>query len=543
MKKSLFTFSWLISILLLSLSTLTQGQNQINGEENQNLLGNCTSIMVGRLATTDGSVITSHTCDGLYRTWLEIFPHTKYEKGAVHSIYSGVLRPHESSWDMRNITKKGEIPEVEETFAFLNTAYPCMNEKQLAIGETTIGGRKELWNKDGIFYIEELEKIALQRCKTAREAISLIGKLAEEYGYGDYAECITIADPKEVWQLEISGSGKGKPSAIWCAARIPDDQVGVSANIPRISTIDFNNPDFFMYSTNLKSVAKTLGYWDGKEPLKFWKVISPRRKAFDIREFYIFSTLAPSLNLSNADTIIELPFSVKPERKLSPQDIMKYFRETYEGTPWDMTQNLMVTVKKKDDQGNEIKEKVKSPIVNNWMSWDLWMLFDELKGGTFKFRYTIAQMMCSYSHIIQCRSWLPDEVGAIAWFSFDNPALSPRIPIFSGTTRLPESFGICGQQRYTTDAAIWSFRETNRIATINWSQGRKLIEPAVKELEDKAFEEVPIIEKKVVELIQAGKNEEAKQYVTNYTNNFAYSAMKRWEDMKGSVWTILERGY
>jgi dipeptidase len=180
-----------------------------------------------------------------------------------------MLVPGETPWDMRNVTKKGEIPEAEETYAFLNTAYPCMNEKQLAIGETTISGRPELRNKDGIFYIEELEKLALQRCRTAREAIALIGRLAEEYGYGDYAECITIADPKEVWQLEISGSGKGKPSAIWCAARIPDDHVGVSANMPRISTIDFNNADLFMYSINLKEIAKNLGYWDGREPLKF----------------------------------------------------------------------------------------------------------------------------------------------------------------------------------------------------------------------------------------------------------------------------------
>jgi hypothetical protein len=106
--------------------------------------------MVGRLATTDGSVITSHTCDGRYRTWLEVFPHTKYEKGAVHSVYSGTLYSRETSWDMRNVKKTREILEVEETYAFLNTAYPCLNEKQLAIGETTIDGRDELWNKDGI---------------------------------------------------------------------------------------------------------------------------------------------------------------------------------------------------------------------------------------------------------------------------------------------------------------------------------------------------------------------------------------------------------
>ena len=208
-----------------------------------------------------------------------------------------------------------------------------------------------------------------------------------------------------------------------------------------------------------------------------------------------------------------------------------------------MTKNLLITVKRKDDKGNVVEEKVKSPVASNWMSMDLRRLLNELKPGVVENKYTIAQDWCSYSHIIQCRSWLPDEAGAVAWFSFDNPALSPRIPIFSGVTRLPESFGICGQQRYTTDAAIWSFRETNRLATIKWSQGRKLIEPAVREFEDKAFEELPFVEKKVVALVNAGKNEEARQYVTGYTNNFAFAAMKKWEEMKAPLWSMYSLGF
>lgn len=500
---------------------------------------NCTTIMVGRLASIDGSVMTSHSCDGNYRTWLEIFPHLKYDKGAMHPVYWGMLHSEES-WDMTKVTKKGEIPEIAETYAYLNTAYPCLNEKQLAIGETTIYGRQELVNEEGIFLIEELEKIALQRCRTAREAIALIGRLAEEYGYGDLAECITLADPKEVWQLEIAGSGKGKPSAIWCAQRIPDENVGICANIPRISNVDFKNPDFFMYSTDLQNVSKKLGYWDGKEPFKFWKVINGK-KPFAIREFYVLNSLAPSLNLSfDAE---ELPFSVKPEKKLSPRDVMKYFRETYEGTDWDMTRNLLVTVKEKDKDGKETEKKVKSPVINNWMSNDLRTLLNEIKPGLIERQRTIAITGCSYSHVIQCRSWLPDEVGAVAWFSFDNPGQSPRIPIFSGTMSLPSSFSICGQQRYRTDAAIWSFREANRLATVNWSRGRTLIEPAVKEFEDKAFEELPAVEKKVVDLIKEGKNEDAKKYVTAYTNSFAGAAMSKWEEMKVALWGMFGRGF
>jgi dipeptidase len=539
MRKYIKVNGCIIFIFLLSISICAQAQYPDLDPDGPGYGENCTTIMVGKLASTDGSVMTSHTCDGNYRTWLEIFPHQKFDKETVHPVYEGMLHTEES-WDMTKVVKKGEIPEIKETYAFLNTAYPCMNEKQLAIGETTIYGRQELINADGMFFIEELEKIALQRCKTAREAIALIGKLAEEYGYADLAECITLADPKEVWQLEIAGSGKGKPSAIWCAQRIPDENIGICANIPRISAIDFKNKNFFMYSTDLQEVAKKLGYWDGKEPLKFWKVINDK-KPFAIREFYVLSTLAPSLNLSFDDE--ELPFSVKPEKKQSPRDIMKFFRETYEGTQWDMTKNLIIKVKEKDKDGKEIEKQVKTPIISNWMNSDIRTLLNELKPGVVDRQRTIAIAGCSYSHVIQCRDWLPDEVGAIAWFSFDNPGQSPRIPVFSGVLSLPSSFGICGQSRYRTDAAIWSFRETNRLATVNWSRGRQLIEPAIQEFEDKAFEELPAVEKRVVELVKEGKNDEAKKYVTSYTNSFAGAAMSKWQDMKVTLWGMFGRGF
>ena len=272
MKRSVLLKRLFFSLIFLPLSALLFSQYQDISTDGSGYGENCTTIMVGRLASTDGSVMTSHSCDGNYRTWLEIFPHQNFDHGTMHPVYWGTLHTEEA-WDMTKVIKKGEIPEVAETYAYLNTAYPCLNEKQLAIGETTIYGKRELRNEEGLFLIEELDKIALQRCRTAREAIALIGRLAEEYGYGDLAECITLADPKEVWQLEISGSGKGKPSAIWCAERIPDENVGVCANIPRISTVDFKNRDSFMYSTDLQNVAMKLGYWDGKEPLKFWKVI------------------------------------------------------------------------------------------------------------------------------------------------------------------------------------------------------------------------------------------------------------------------------
>ena len=272
MKSTFRFFPAVLTVAFLNLSLLlfSQPEKEID-PDGPGYAENCTSIMVGRMASTDGSVMTSHTCDGRYRTWLEVVPAMKFERDTVHPVYWGTLFTEEA-WDMTNVTLKGEIPEVKSTFAFLSTAYPCLNEKQLAIGETTIYGKQDLINKDGLFLIEELEKIALQRCTTARQAIALIGSLAEQYGYGDMAECITIADPEEVWQLEIAGSGPGKPSALWVAQRIPDDHVGIAANIPRISDVNFRDPDHFMTSTDLRKRAKDLGYWDGKDPFKFYKI-------------------------------------------------------------------------------------------------------------------------------------------------------------------------------------------------------------------------------------------------------------------------------
>ena len=302
----------------------------------------CTSIQVGRLATVDGSVITCHTCDGPYRQWVNIVPHQKWPDKSMNKIYSGKMHT-ETPTDLRGIVQTGEIPQVPETFRFLNTAYPALNEAGLAIGETTIGGRRELVNNEGMFMIEELERIALERCKTAREAIKLIGELVKQYGYGDYGECITIADGKEVWHFEIMGAGPLEKGAVWAAVRIPDDHVGISANIPRIPEIDLKNPDRYMASENVFQVAQDMGWWDPKsgKPFKFWEAYGGGRgKPFSTREFFVLSTLAPSLKLTM--DLPELPFSVKPEKKLSVRDILAIYRDPYEGSDLDMTKNLLV---------------------------------------------------------------------------------------------------------------------------------------------------------------------------------------------------------
>lgn len=500
----------------------------------------CTSIMVGKKASTDGSVMTSHTCDAYYRTWLEFVPAKEHEPGSMNPVRWGTMHTS-SSWSEEGIEVKGEIPEVEKTYAYLNTAYPCLNEKQLAIGETTFGGRSELQNENGMFLIEELERIALERCSTARGAIKLIGELVKEYGYGDSGECISIADKNEVWHFEIMGEGPDNIGAVWAAQRIPDDHVGISANICRIGEIDPDNEDYYMASDNVYEVAREMGFWDGKETFKFWKAYSGR-KPFNIREFYVLSTLAPSLGLEYDDE--ELPFSVKPENKVDIRDVMKFYRTTYEGTEYDMLKNLKVAKRSRDEDGNIQTDTIISPAVHPWMSGDMRTLLNTLEEGVVERYRPIAVQYCAYSWIAQLRDWLPDEVGGRLWFSFDVPAESPRIPIYAGNLSLPKSFHIGGQDHFSTESAMWAFRRANRLAMVNWGKGKELIQPLVMEYEDRAFDEIDFIEKKAVELLeQDKKNAEngektnlGRQFLTRYSNDFARAAVDRWWELGDELW-------
>ena len=545
-----------LAVVSIMVSTAAVAQSYGWHPEDENYAESCTSIMVGKKASTDGSVMTAHSCDSNYRTWLTMEGSKTYQPGQMQPIYLGLLHTEEPD-DMRNVEKKGEIPApTQPTYRFLNVAYPCMNEKQLAIGETTTTGRLELRRMDGMFMIEELERIALERCATAREAIALIGALAEEYGYLDEGECLTIADKKEVWHFEIYGNGTlpvdpkakkskkapaDKPGAMWVAQRIPDDHVGVSANIPRIAVVDFNDPDNFMTSTGLRERAKALGLWSGEGDFVFYKVVSSEAKPFSYREFYVLSTMAPSLGLTF--DMAELPFSVKPDKKVSPEDLFAYYRSTYEGTEFDQIKNLSVEVdRKKKENGKTIYYKEVVYPVSTFMSGDMRALLNKLQPGVTPRMRHIAAIQCSYSHIMQCRDWLPDEIGGVAYFSFDNPAQTPRIPIYAGATQLPEGWDVCGQARYRKDAAIWAYRETNRIATIYWDKTRHLLEPRIMYWQEQMMQECELVEKKAAKLLEEGKKEEAAALLNNTAQKFASATAKNWEDIKAELWPIFARG-
>ena len=532
------TFTLFILIIVIAFYVIPDQPWEEEGPDS------CTSIMVGKLATIDGSVITSHTCDANYRTWLDIVPAKKFKKKEKTKIYKGRLHTGYAS-DSTGIEILGEIPQVENTFQFIDTAYPAMNEYQLGMGESTFGGKKELKSDKGIFQIEELQRIALERCKTAKEAIKLIGILIKKYGYNDSGECITISDKKEVWHMEIVGPGKDKFGGIWAAVRIPDDHVGCAANISRIGEIVKNDPDNFLYSKNIVKKAIKLKLYDPKTDgkFKFWKVFgnSYTKKPFSIREYWVFKNLAPSLDLKfDAD---ELPFSVKPDKKVSLDKVIQLFKSTYVGTEYDMTKNLKVEQKKKDKDGKVIKNKegkdeteiVKSIIATPWMSKDLRKLFNTLKKDVVKRHRPIAVEYCAYHTVIQARDWLPDPVGGVMWIGFENPAMTPKFPIHAGVTELISDLKVGSQQKFTFDSAAWSFRRASKLAQGRWDKAEKIINETLKYYEDKIYKETKEVEKRALELIVKDP-EKAKKLLTSFSADTTRLLTKKYLELGNDFW-------
>ena len=502
----------------------------------------CTSIMVGKKASADGSVITSHTCDSWYRTWMTVRPAADYKEGEMENIYDG--RMH-TEWveDMSKVVVKGQIPQVSHTYRLLDTSYPCLNEKQLGMGETTISGRDTLRNKNGMFMIEELQRVALERCTTAREAIKLMGELVKQYGYGDSGECLTIADTKEVWIFEIFGEGPDKIGGVWAAQRIQDDEVAVSANIPRISTLNLKDKNNYMASDNVFDVAKKLGLWDGKEPFKFWKAYggpnySGDWKNYSTREFFIYTSLAPSLGLT--EDMEEMPLGVKPEKLVTVEEVARLLGSYYEGTEKDLSGRLKVA--QRNRKTGEI-DTIVSPVANPWMRSDEIALYAALGDDKMKWTRTVAVPQCAYSTIIQLRDWLPDAVGGVVWMSLDNPGESPRFPIFCGTANLPNVLRVCGNHRYRDDSALWHYRQTNKLATVRWGTCRKTLEPARDYFLKKGMRELPFVEETYKSILEKDGNEEAEAFLTNYTADFVGATILKWDELYRTYWRQFWSGF
>jgi len=537
MKKLIRISFTLILILLFT--------NIINAQDKSDWKGGvpegCTSITVGKLASTDGSVITSHTDDShRTRSWMDIQPAKDHTKGAMVPMYKRTA-DNTKAMPAYKHDVIGEIPQVEHTYQYLNSAYPCMNEKQLGIGESTFGGREELQSDAGLIDCQRLCQLMVERCTTAREAIEMAGKLVKEYGWNDYGEALTIADPKEVWHFEIVGPGKGKVGGIWVAQRVPDDHISCNVNASTIKEIDLSDKDYFMASENIYDIAKENGWWNENETFQFCYAYAPEsRNAIGSRrrEWRIFDLLAPSLHLDpNAQ---DYPFSVKPDKKVSLEDLVMVFKDYYEGTPYDMTRSIKST----DKDGKTII----SPLANPFMPYDQldisnvsggWYSVDHESGYiAFLGERTIARWYTMYATIIQCRDWLPNEIGGVVWLAQDNVATSVYVPVYCSATDLPSSYKTPGRVNgYTTESAWWAFNRMSTLAAQRWGDMRHDVTAVWNPIQKELFENQKTFEAEALKLYNEKKPQKVINYVTKYTNDKANEVVEKAWKLGDFMWT------
>jgi dipeptidase len=524
-----------IVILLIGFQAILYGQDKSDWKGG--VPEGCTSITVGKMATADGSVMTSHTDDShRTRSWMDIIPAKDHKNGESTAMYKRMASDSLAMPSYKHIPI-GSIPQIAHTFAFVNTAYPCLNEKQLGIGESTFGGREELQSDNGLIDCQRLCQLMLERCETAREAIQMADELTKTYGWIDAGECLTIADKKEVWHFEIVGSGKGKKGAIWAAQRVPDDHIAVNANASTIKEIDINNVDYFMASENIYEVAKENQWWTESETFQFCYVYAPESResvASRRREWRIFDLVAPSLHLDPNDK--DYPFSVKPEQKITLQTMVNLFKDYYEGTPYDMTRNIKAT----DKEGKTIV----SPLANPFMPYDQLEIQDvpggwyhvDKKSGQIDFlgERTIARWYTMYGTIIQCRDWLPDDIGGVVWLAQDNIATSVYIPVYSGTTDLPKAYKTPGRVNgFTHESAWWAFNRMSTLAAQRWGDIRHDVDAVFIPMQKELFDNQASFEQKALEL----NAKKRKEFVTQYTLEQGEKAVQKAWQLGDFIWT------
>ena len=518
---------YVIVVWCIAICSVTKGQEPFADEEQYQ----CTTVTVGKKASNDGSVRTSHTDDShRSRSNILITPAGNHKPGAKVTMYKRVWCDTTKMKSYIDVPV-GEIPQMPQTYAYFNSAYPCMNEKQLAIGESTFGGRSELKSDTGLIDCQRLCGLMLARCSTAREAIRMAGELLKEFGWIDAGECLTIADKNEVWHLEIVGPGKGKKGAVWAAQRVPDEHISVNANASRIRQIDTKNHNDFMFSDNIFDVALENGWWKPDDgPFEFCYAYAPSTRnsiACRRREWRVFNLLAPSLGLdAHAENY---PFSVKPDQPVSLQDMVTVLQDYYEGTPFDMRKNITVA--------NDSGKMVISPLANPFMTRDE-LKMHRVNGGWHELgERTIAVRFAMYATIIQCRDWLPDEIGGVCWFALDNPASSIFVPIYCGVNDLPKTYKTCGRiTGFSKDAAWWAFNRLSSLATRRWGDTQKDLQAVWKPLQTEWFEKQKVVEDTALKLYDPKKKKNAIDYLTKYSSNCGNTAVNKAWDLGDALW-------
>lgn len=468
----------------------------------------CTNLIVGKNASADGSVIVSYSADsyGMFG-FLCHYPAATYPAGAMRDIYE---------WDTGKFL--GQIKEAKQTYNVVGN----INEFQVTIAETTFGGRPELVDTTAIMDYGSLIYVALQRSRTAKEAIKIMTSLVKEYGYYSSGESFTIADPNEAWIMEMIGKGPGVKGAVWVAVRIPDDCIAAHANQSRIHKFDMSDKDNCLYSPDVISFAREKGYFSGANkdfsfadaycPLDFSGLRACEARVWSYYNMFSKATGQAYLPYVQGESKEPMPLYVKPDRKLSVRDIQQAMRDHYEGTPLDITQDLGA-----------------GPFQ---MPYRLSPLTFKVDGQEYFNERPISTQQSAFSFVSQMRANLPDAIGGVLWFGLDDANMTVFTPVYCNTDRIPASYaegeGDC--VTFSWNSAFWIYNWVADMIRPRYSQMVDDMRTVQNELENTYAYAQEGVESAAMKLYSENP-EKAKEFLTDYTNMCAQTAVDRWKQL------------
>lgn len=478
----------------------------------------CTNFLITKGATVDGSTMITYAADS-HTLYGELYfqPARDNAPGTLRDIYE---------WDTGKFL--GRIPELEHTYSVVGN----MNEFQVSIGETTYGGREELATQKGaIMDYGSLMYVALQRAKTAREAIQVMADLVEKYGYASSGESFSISDPHEVWIMEIIGKGEKEKGAVWVAQRIPDGYISGHANQARITTFPMNDEANCLFAKDVISFAHEKGWFDGmNKDFSFSDIYAPvdfsGARFSEARVYSGFNKVVSGMKqyedyvLGNVKHDGEnklpsnrMPLWVKPDKKLSVQDVMDMMRDHYEGTALDMTTDIGAGPFKLPYRWRPLTFKVDSV---NYVN-----------------ERAISTQQTGFSFVAQSRSWLPNPIGGILWFGVDDTYSTCYAPMYCGITEIPECFKVGNGDllTFSETSAFWTFNTVSNFAYLRYDAMIPNIQKVQKNLEDKFVAYTPSVDMAAQSLWNGGKKKEALQFLTDYSINQANGMTHEWKKL------------
>ena len=470
----------------------------------------CTNFIVGKKASADGSVICTYNADD-YGLFINLchYPAGTHPKGTVRKIFN---------WDTNKY--QGVIPEAPQTYNVIGN----INEFQVSIAETTYGGREEMEDSTGILDYGSLIYLALQRSKTAREAIQVMTTLAQTYGYNSGGETFTICDPNEAWIMEMMGKGPGSKGVVWVALRVPDDAICAHANQSRITKFNMNDKANVLYSKDVVSFARSKGWFTGKDKDFSWRDTYAKptfggRRFCDARVWSFFNHFANDFDkylpwaLGKDKDAEDMPLWIIPNKKVSVQDVMACMRDHYENTPLALDSSSV---------GGGVWEMPYRPTPLRF----------KVDGKNYFNERPVSTQQTAFSYVAQLRSWLPREVGGVLWFGNDDGNMVAYTPIYCGNTTQPECYNTPGADAVTFSDknAFWVCNWVSNMVYPRYNQMFPTLKEVRDSLENSYFANQLAIEKQAVALYNTDKAK-AISLLNQYSNDKAQQMLHHWKNL------------